>query len=58
MGGIVLVLGVGAIGYAVYQKRQRRLAAEANGRCDDDLDDDDKLDPKENHSLIKKVSFS
>ena len=59
LGGILLVVGVGAGGYWLYQRRQRRLAAEAQAAVGDDCSDDgDEHPPKENQPLIKRVSVS
>jgi len=57
VGGTILVVGAGVIIYGLYQKRQRRLAAEGSDKRAGDDDDDDNVNDEltENHSLIKKV---
>ena len=53
MGATFLVFGAGTLVYRWYKRRD-----DDSDDDDSDDDDDDQLDPKENHSLIKKVSFS
>ena len=52
LGGTFLVIGIGAVGYWWYTRRQH-----PRDRGDSD-DDDDKHPPQENQPLIKRVSVS